>query len=161
MGMRLHLSIQPVLEPLLDLMFQEYGNICFDFVSKVKAEVEAVIIHTEKWTKNKRYLYYEHRTPLPRERSTSVMKWSYAIMGYPGAKESLSDFNKLFYTVLNGKETLETLQAITDACQGKASRQSDVVDLQIYISVPIPYCTSCKLNLSPKTSTAATTTYVW
>ena len=150
--MHLHLSIQLLLEPLLDVMFQEYGNIFVDFLCKVKAEMEPVTMDSKQCTNDKRYLYYEHGTLLPRECSPSMMKWSDPIVGYPGAKESPLDFNKWFYTTMNAKETLELMQAITDACQGKASKHCDVIDPELYISLPIPCCTSRTFKSSPRRS---------
>ena len=101
--------------------------------------MEPVIIDSEQWTKDKRYLYYEDRIGFPRERVPGVMKWSHTIRGHLSAKESLLDFNKWFYTTMNAKETLETMHAITDACPCKASKQSSVRDRGLYNSLPIPH----------------------
>ena len=60
--------------------------------------------------------------------------------GHPGAKESLLDFNHWFYTTMKAKETLETMQAITDACPCKASTLSDVTDRRLHSCLRIPYC---------------------
>ena len=42
--------------------------------------------------------------------------WSHATRGRPGAKESLLDFNKWFYTTMNAGELPKTMQSITNAC---------------------------------------------
>ena len=140
MDLYLDVNIQRVLEPLLDLKFEECGKESSHVLSKAQAQMETVIIDSEQWTKDKRYLYYEDRIALPREGVPSVMKWSHTMQGHLGAKESLLAFNKWFYTTMNAKETLETMQSLTHACPSKASKQSDVRDRGPYNSLPIPYC---------------------
>ena len=41
---------QRVLEPLLDLKFEEYGKEFSHFLPKVQAQMEPVIIDSEQWT---------------------------------------------------------------------------------------------------------------
>ena len=74
MDVHLDLNIQRVLEPLLNLQFEEYGKDFSHVLSKVQAQMEPVIIDNEPWTKDKEYLYYEDRIALPRERVPSVMR---------------------------------------------------------------------------------------
>ena len=109
MDMHLNLKIQRVLEPLLDLNFEEYVRGFSRVLPKAQAQMEPVIIDSEQWTKHKRYLYQEDRITLSRERVTIKMRWSHAMRGHPGAKESLLDFNEWFYTTMNAKETWETV----------------------------------------------------
>ena len=61
-----------------------------------------------------------------------VMRWSHAMPEHPGAKQSLLDLNKWFYTAKITKETFDTIQAIIDACPCKASKQSDVRVRRVY-----------------------------
>ena len=76
MDVHLDLGMQRLLELLQDLKFERYGKECSHVLSKVQAQLEPVIIGKEQWTKDKRYMYYEDRIILPKDRVPSVMKWS-------------------------------------------------------------------------------------
>ena len=75
------------------------------------------------------------------------MKWSHAMRGHLGARESLLDFNKWFYTTMDAGELLKTMQSITNACPCKASIQSYIADRGLYSSLPIPYCRNSLLHV--------------
>ena len=67
--MDVHLNIQRVLGPLLDLKFEEYGKQFSNVLSKVQAQMEPVTVDKETWTKDNRYMCYEDRIVLPRVRA--------------------------------------------------------------------------------------------
>ena len=62
---------------------------------------------------------------------------------------------------MKATETLETMQAITDACLCKASTQSHLTDRGLYICLPVPYCrdTLMYVDFLPKRSSGAL--FVW